>query len=59
MEAYHMSGKPHTGEKVPESGIYQPSGGGSQVALSKGDRLPPSDGKKATYDLVQKTKKQR
>jgi len=50
------SKNPHTGQKTPESGIYQPANGGKQIAVSKGDRLPPSKGKATTYKLVQKTK---
>lgn len=30
------------GEKAVKSGIYTPSKGGSQVAISRGDRLPPT-----------------
>lgn len=30
------------GEKARESGIYKPSKGGSNVAISRGDRLPPT-----------------
>lgn len=51
-----MAGKPHTGQKAPKSGIYKPSNGGKQIAVSKGDTLPPAKGKAATYTLVQATK---
>ncbi len=44
------------GNVTPTSGIYQPSNGGTQVALSEGDRIPPTD-KGGTYRLVQPTKK--
>jgi hypothetical protein len=30
------------GQKTPQSGIYKPSKGGAEVALSKGDRVPPT-----------------
>jgi hypothetical protein len=30
------------GQKTPQSGIYKPTKGGSEVALSKGDRVPPT-----------------
>lgn len=30
------------GEKAPVSGIYKPTDGGTEVALSKGDRVPPT-----------------
>jgi hypothetical protein len=30
------------GTKVPASGIYEPTKGGSDVALSKGNRFPPT-----------------
>ncbi|MFI5259826.1 MAG: hypothetical protein ACHQ01_09505 [Candidatus Limnocylindrales bacterium] len=30
------------GTKAPASGIYKPTKGGSDVALSKGNRFPPT-----------------
>jgi hypothetical protein len=30
------------GEKAPASGIYKPTKGGTNVALSRGDRFPPT-----------------
>jgi hypothetical protein len=30
------------GNVTPTSGIYRPTKGGSEVALSKGDRVPPT-----------------
>lgn len=30
------------GEPAEQSGIYKPTNGGSEVAISKGDRLPPT-----------------
>jgi hypothetical protein len=44
------------GVKAPQSGIYQPSNGGTQVAISGGDRVPPTD-KGGTFKLVIPTKK--
>jgi hypothetical protein len=44
------------GMVTPTSGIYQPSNGKTQVAISKGDRVPPTD-KGGTYKLVTPTKK--
>jgi hypothetical protein len=35
--------KGHTpGSKAPASGIYKPTKGGSDVALSRGNRFPPT-----------------
>ncbi|MBA2633781.1 MAG: YjzC family protein [Chloroflexi bacterium] len=30
------------GEKAPQSGIWKPTAGGTKVAISKGDRFPPT-----------------
>jgi hypothetical protein len=30
------------GKVTPTSGIYRPTAGGKEVALSKGDRVPPT-----------------
>ncbi len=51
-----MSSKPHTGGKAPQSGIYKPGNGGKQIAVSKGDTLPPAKGEGTDYTLVQPTK---
>ena len=51
-----VMGKPHTGGKAPKSGIYKPDKGGKQIAVSKGDTLPPAKGKGTDYTLVQPTK---
>lgn len=51
-----MGSKPHTGQKAPTSGIYRPSNGGKEIAVSKGDTLPPAKGKAANYTLVRPTK---
>lgn len=40
------------GTVTPQSGIYRPTGGGTEVALSKGDRVPPT---KPGYGFVLKT----
>ena len=47
---------PHTGEKAPQSGIYKPTNGGKEIAVSKGDTLPPSKGQGTGYKLVRPTK---
>jgi hypothetical protein len=44
------------GQITPQSGIYQPSKGGTQVAISKGDRVPPTK-PGGTFHLVVPTKK--
>ena len=31
------------GTPAPQSGIYRPTKGGTEVAISKEDRLPPTD----------------
>lgn len=47
---------PRTGQQTPKSGIYKPSNGGKEIAVSKGDRLPPSKGKATSYKLVRPTR---
>jgi hypothetical protein len=47
---------PHTGQKAPKSGIYKPANGAKEVALSKGDRIPPAGGKGTGYKIVRPTK---
>ncbi len=47
---------PHTGQKTPKSGIYKPSDGGKEIAVSEGDILPPSQGEGTDYKLVRPTK---
>lgn len=44
------------GKVTPQSGIYRPSKGGAKVALSKGDRVPPTK-KGGTFSLETPTKK--
>lgn len=52
-----MTKKAHTGGKAPASGIYKPvTGGGKEIAVSKGDTLPPSKGKGTDYKIVRPTK---
>lgn len=52
-----MSKNPnHTGTKVPESGIWKPTNGGKEIAVSKGDTFPPEKGDGAGYKLVRPTK---
>jgi hypothetical protein len=51
-----MSNNPHTGGKTPQSGIYKPANGGKEIAVSKGDTLPPSKGKGTDYKLIRPTK---
>jgi hypothetical protein len=51
-----MAKNPHTGQKVPQSGIWQPTNGGKQIAVSQGDTLPPSKGNGTSYILVTPTK---
>lgn len=49
-----MTGR--TGEKCQKSGIYSPSNGGTQIALSNGDTFPPSNKEAVTWTLVTATK---
>ncbi len=51
-----MAKAPHTGQKTPQSGIYKPGNGGKEIAVSKGDRLPPAKGEGTDYKLVRPTK---
>ncbi|MGC9599617.1 MAG: hypothetical protein ABSE18_04500 [Minisyncoccia bacterium] len=41
-----------TGQTVVISGIYQVRGTNYQVTLSRGDRVPPYNGRAATFVLV-------
>lgn len=52
-----MAPNPRTGQKTPVSGIYRPTNGGKEIAVSQGDRLPPSKGQGTGYKLVRPTKK--
>lgn len=51
-----MSKNPSTGQKAPKSGIYQPTNGGKEIAVSQGDTLPPAKGEGTGYKLVRPTK---
>lgn len=51
-----MAGGLKPGNIAPKSGIYTPSKGGAQVAISKGDRLPPTK-PGGTFKLTIPTKK--
>jgi hypothetical protein len=44
------------GMVTPQSGIYRPSKGGAEVAISKGDRVPPTK-PGGTFSLKTPTKK--
>jgi len=46
----------HTGGKCPQSGIWKPTNGGMEIALSEGDTFPPSNGGGTDYILVRPTK---
>lgn len=46
-----------TGHKVPVSGIYRPTNGAKEIAVSKGDTFPPAGGKGTGYKPVRPTKK--
>jgi hypothetical protein len=46
-----MAKSPHTGQRTPRSGVFKPNTKGKEIAVSKGNRLPPSRGKAATYKL--------
>ncbi len=48
--------KQHTGSKVPKSGIYKPTNGGKEIAVSKGDTFPPAKQKGTDYKIVRPTK---
>ena len=39
------------GEKVPESGIYKPNKGNSDVTSVKGERFPPAPKSGTTYEI--------
>jgi hypothetical protein len=47
----------HTGEKVPVSGEYRPSGSRYEVTLVKDKRVPPNnEGTRQSFTLVHKAK---
>jgi len=46
-----------TGEKVPVSGQYRPSGGRAESTFTKGEKATPNNsGKRQIWFLVDKTK---
>lgn len=46
-----------TGQPVPVSGIYRPSGGRYEVTLAKGEKTPPNnEGVRQQFTLVRKTR---
>jgi hypothetical protein len=47
------------GAKAPASGIYRPTTGGTEIALSKGNRFPPikAGGTLVAKHLIQKKSK--
>ena len=45
-----------TGGTTPKSGQYQVSGTKREIALTKGERVPPYGGNAKTFMLVDKTK---
>ena len=47
-----MTDRLKPGQKTPVSGIYRPTKGGTEVAISKGDTVPPT---KAGGGFVLKT----
>ncbi len=47
----------HTGQRAPQSGIYRPSNGGREIALSEGDVCPPALGQAVDYQLVRPTRR--
>jgi hypothetical protein len=53
---YMAEAKLKPGNKTPESGIYRPTKGGSEIAVSEGDRLPPTK-PGGGWKLVTPTKK--
>lgn len=51
-----MSTKVKTGQKVPVSGQYRPTGSKTEVTLVQGKRVPPTTTGVTTFTLVDKTK---
>jgi len=51
-----MSTKIKTGQKVPVSGQYRPTGSKTEVTLVQGKRVPPTTTGVTTFTLVDKTK---
>ncbi|AEA42427.1 hypothetical protein [Fluviicola taffensis] len=54
MERKPLGTKASTGETCPESGIWKVVGNPTTTApISKGNRMPPYDGKGVTWELIQ------
>ncbi len=51
-----MSTKIKTGQKVPVSGQYRPTGSKTEITLVQGKRVPPTTTGVTTFTLVDKTK---
>jgi hypothetical protein len=45
--------KRRTGEKCPESGVWQVEFGFKTIPLSEGETFPPADGRAVTWILIQ------
>lgn len=51
-----MNKKFNTGEKCEVSGQYQVNSSNLEITMVKDKKFPPSNGKSATYTLVDSTK---
>ena len=51
-----MSTKIKTGQKVPVSGQYRPTGSKTEITLVQGKRVPPTTTGVTTFTLGDKTK---
>ena len=51
-----MNKKFNTGQKCEVSGQYQVNGSNLEITMVKDKKFPPSNGKSATYTLVDSTK---
>lgn len=51
-----MSKKIKTGQTVPVSGQYRPTGGKNEYTFVAGNRVPPTPKGGGTFTLVDKTK---
>ncbi len=50
----------HTGEEVPVSGIYRPSGGSDEFTFVEGKKVPPNPvGVRQQFTLVERTPHER
>jgi hypothetical protein len=48
--------KVKTGQNVPISGQYKPVGGKTEATFVEGNKVPPAQGKKQVWVLVDETK---